>query len=223
MTTRFWPQAVAIARRDLDRERRSGEVGWILVPFGAMALLLVPLAVGINQDVLARIGTGMLFVVVMLFGVLIAVRGTTVETPAQKDAIALLGVDPAAEFVGRTAATATMLLVFEIVMAVVAVTLYGLDLGGWQWMPIVMPLTAIGLAELGTISGAIAASANAGPALVPLLVTPLAIPLLLGATQTVENLGSDAGNLSWLVLMTIVVLVLSIVGVVTARPLQETR
>jgi ABC-type transport system involved in cytochrome c biogenesis permease component len=55
------------------------------------------------------------------------------------------------------------------------------------------------------------------------LVTPLAIPLLLGATQTVETLSSDRGNLSWLVLMTIVVLVLSIVGVVTARPLQETR
>jgi heme exporter protein B len=73
------------------------------------------------------------------------------------------------------------------------------------------------------LSGAITASVNAGPALVPLLVTPLAIPLLLGATQTVEAIDTDGGNLSWLVLMMIVVLVLAIVGVATARPLQETR
>lgn len=223
MSDRFWPQAFAIAKRDLDRERRSGEVAWVTIPFGAIALLLVPLAIGINQDVLSRIGTGMLFVVVMLFGVLTAVRRTNIETPAQRDAIALLGIDPAAEFAGRTMAGALLLLVFEVVMGGVAVALYGLDLSGWGWMFIVMPLTAIGLAELGTISGAIASSFNAGPALVPLLVTPLAVPLLLGATQTVASIDIDGGNLSWLVLMAIVVLVLAIVGVVTARPLQETR
>lgn len=223
MSERFWPQAFAIARRDLDRERRSGEVAWVTIPFGAIALLLVPLAVGINQDVLSRIGVGMLFVIVMLFGVLTAVRRTNIETPAQRDAIALLGIDPVAEYVGKSMATALLLLVFEIVMGAVTVALYGLDLSGWEWMLLVMPLTAIGLAELGTLSSAIAASVNAGPALVPLLVTPLAIPLLLGATQTVEAIGTDGGNLSWLVLMAIVVLILAIVGVVTARPLQETR
>ena len=222
MSDRFWQQALAVARRDLDRERRAGEVFWVTVPFGAIALLLVPLAVGINQDVLTRIGTGMLFVVVMLFGVLTAVRRTSVETPEQRDAIALLGVDPAAEFTGKTMAGTLLLLAFEIVMAAVALVLYGLDIGSWGWMLVVLPLTAVGLAELGTISGSIAASTDAGPALVPLLVTPLAIPLLLGATQTV-SVDRDGGNLAWLVLMTIVVLVLAIVGVATARPLQETR
>jgi heme exporter protein B len=223
MSDRFWAQAFAIARRDLDRERRSGEVAWVTIPFGAIALLLVPLAVGINQDVLAKIGTGMLFVVVMLFGVLTAVRRTNIETPAQRDAIALLGIDPVSEFAGKAMASALLLLAFEIIMGAVAVALYGLDLAGWEWMLVVMPLTAIGLAELGTLSASIAVSLNAGPALVPLLVTPLAIPLLLGATQTVESIDRDGGNLSWLVLMVIVVLVLAIVGVVTARPLQETR
>jgi len=223
MSDRFWRQAFAVAKRDLDRERRSGEVMWVTIPFGAIALLLVPLAVGINQDVLQRIGTGMLFVVVMLFGVLTAIRRTNIETPEQRDAIALLGIDPVAEFTGKTMASAALLLVFEVVIGVVAVALYGLDISGWWWMFAVMPLAAVGLAELGTLSASIAASVQAGPALVPLLVTPLAIPLLLGATQTVETVGGDGVNLSWLVLMTLVVLVLAIVGVLTARPLQETR
>ena len=223
MNNGFWRQAMAVARRDLERERHAGEVAWVTIPFGAIALMLVPLAVGINQDVLSRIGTGMLFVVVMLFGVLTAIRRTNIETPSQRDAIALLGIDPVAEFAGKTAASAIVLLVFEVVMGAVAVALYGLDISSWWWMILVLPLTAVGLAELGTISGAIAASVQAGPALVPLLVTPLAIPLLLGATQTVGELEPDGGILSWLVLMAIVVLVLAIVGVLTARPLQETR
>lgn len=223
MSDRFWQQAFAVARRDLNRERRAGEVTWVMIPFGAIALLLVPLAIGINQDVLSRIGTGMLFVVVLLFGVLTAVRRTSVETPEQRDLIALLGIDPAAEFAGKTMASALMLLAFQVAMGAVALVLYGLDISGWGWMALVMPLTAIGLAELGTVSASVAASTNAGPALVPLLVTPLAIPLLLGATQTIESLGQEGGNLTWPVLMAIVVLVLAIVGVATARPLQETR
>lgn len=223
MSSRFWPQAMAVARRDLDRERRAGEVIWVTIPFGAIALLLIPLAIGINQDVLTRIGTGMLFVVVLLFGILTAVRRTNLETPEQRDALALLGVDPAAEFAGRTAAGTVLLLGFEVVMAAVAVPLYDIDLGGWAWMALVLPLTAVGLAELGTLSSAIASSVNGGPALIPLLVAPLAIPLLLGATQTVESTGDGRGILSWLVLMAIVVLVLAIAGVITARPLQETR
>ncbi|MDJ0923672.1 MAG: heme exporter protein CcmB [Acidimicrobiia bacterium] len=223
MSDRFWQQAFAVARRDLDRERRAGEVTWVMIPFGAIALLLVPLAIGINQDVLSRIGTGMLFVVVLLFGVLTAVRRTSIETPEQRDLIALLGIDPAAEFTGKTMASAFLLLVFQIAMGAVALVLYGLDISGWAWMIVVMPLTAVGLAELGTVSASVAASTNAGPALVPLLVTPLAIPLLLAATQTVESVDREGGNLTWPVLMAVVVLVLAIVGVATARPLQETR
>ena len=44
--TGFWNQAFTITRRDLLRERRSGEVMWVTLPFGAIALLLVPLAIG---------------------------------------------------------------------------------------------------------------------------------------------------------------------------------
>ena len=55
MSSGFWRQAMAVARRDLERERHAGEVAWVTIPFGAIALLLVPLAVGINQDVLAEV------------------------------------------------------------------------------------------------------------------------------------------------------------------------
>ncbi len=219
----FWSQALAIARRDLERERRAGEVVWITIPFGAVALLLIPLAVGTNENLLRDIGSGMFWVVVLLFGVLTAVRRTSTETPAQRDAVALLGIDPAAEFTGKVMAGTVMLIGFELLVGAVAVALYDIDLSGWPWLLLVIPLAAGGLAELGTLSGSIATSLTAGPALIPFLVAPLAIPLLLGATQGAEAIRQGDGILSWMLLMAIVVLALAVAGVLTARPLQETR
>ena len=223
MTAGFWVQARSVADRDLLRERRRGEVLWITIPFGVIALLLVPLAVGTDIPLLRRIGPGLFWVVVMLFGVLVAVRQANTDSPAQRDAAALLGLDPAASFVGQTLTSALLLVGFEVLVGIAAVAFYDLPLQGWPWLLVVFPLVALGLALLGTLAGSIVSSVNAGTALVPLLVAPLSVPLLLAATQALEGLRLGRSILSWLLLMATVVLVLAIVGVLTARPLQETR
>lgn len=221
--TGFWPQAWAVAWRDLYRERRAGEVVWITIPFGAIALLLIPLAVGTDIPLLRRIGPGLFWVVVMLFGVLISVRRTTGETQAQRDVMSLLGIDAGAAFTGRVLASAGMLLVFEIVIGAVAVLLYDIRLEGWPWLLIIVPLAAIGLALLGGVAGSVTTSLNASAALVPLLVAPLAVPLLLAASEATEVIQTDGSILPWVLLMVVVDLALAIVGVLTARPLQETQ
>ena len=73
MTTGFWHQVTAVVNRDLLRERRRGDVLWVTIPFGAIALLLIPLAVGTDATLLREIGPGMYWVIVMLFGVLVSV------------------------------------------------------------------------------------------------------------------------------------------------------
>lgn len=223
MSRPFWSQAAAVAGRDLVRERRNGEVLWITIPFGVVALLLVPLAVGTDAPLLRAIGPGLFWVIVMLFGVLVAVRQANTDTPAQRDAAALLGLDPAAGFTGRTVATFVLLLAFEIVVGLAAIAFYDIPLSGWLWAILVFPLIAIGLALLGTLAGSIVSNTSAGTALVPFLVAPLAVPLLLGATQVFEGLRLGHSILGWILLVLIVDLVLAIVGVLTARPLQETR
>lgn len=221
--TALWPQARAVAKRDLLRERRRGEVTWVTIPFGAVALLLIPLAIGIDTPTLQQIGPGLYWIVVLLFGVLVTVRRTAAEGPADRALTARLGIDPAAAFLGRSTANCGLLLVFEITTGVVAVALYDIELTNWPWLFAVLPLAAIGLALLGTLAGSIAAGAG-GANLVPFLVAPLSVPLLLGATQALDaGLTDSAGILPWVLLMLLVDLVLLIVGVLTARPLQETQ
>jgi heme exporter protein B len=225
MTGSFGAQLGAILRRDLDRERRSGEVLWITIPFGAIALILVQLAVGADVPVLRDLGPGLYWAIVLLFGVLISVRRTTVETPAQRDMVALLGIDPAAAFIGRSLASTLLLLAFQILVGIVAVLFYDIQFATWDWVVVVLllPVAGYGLAVLGTLAGSIATRAAVGPVLIPLIVAPLAVPLLLAATESVEGLRAGTGILPWVLLMVTVDLVLSIAGVVTARPLMETQ
>jgi len=213
-------QAFEIARKDLRTEIRSGEVVLITVPFGAAALLLIPLAVGTDAPLLREIGPGIYWSVVLLFGVLVTMRQSAGEGRPQEDLLSLLGIDPAARFAGRSAASFVLLLVFEGILAPVALALYDLDPSGWWWLLAVIPLVAAGLALLGTLAASIAASV-ASSVLVPLIVVPLSVPMLLAAAQVTEGLGVDATILGWLLLLVVMDLLLAVAGVLSARPLQE--
>ncbi|GMR02633.1 MAG: hypothetical protein BMS9Abin20_0975 [Acidimicrobiia bacterium] len=221
MSASFATQVATISKRDLLRERRSGEVLWVTLPFGAIALLLVPLAIGTDAPTLRRIGLGMFWVIVLLFGVLISIRQTNAETQPQRDVVVLLGIDPAAVYLGRTLASFVLLIVFEVVLSVVTVALYDVPLVGWVWMPVVMILVGAGLSLLGTLAAGIVSTGQSATALVPLLVAPLAVPLLIGATQTFEALSLGRSSLAWVVMMIVVGLLLAVVGVLSARSLQE--
>jgi heme exporter protein B len=218
----FRAQVAAIARRDLRRERRTGEVVWVTLPFGAIALLLVPLAIGTDAPMLQRIGPGLFWVVVMLFGVLISVRQTNAETTAQRDQVALTGLDPAAIYVGRAAASFVLLVVFQAVLGVVTLVLYDVPVEGLVLLPVTFLVVGAGLALLGTLAAGIVSTGTNATALVPLLVAPLSIPLLIGATQALEALRLGRSSLTWVLMMIVTVLVLAIAGVLSARPLQET-
>lgn len=221
MTT-FPEQTRTITRRDLLRERRSGEVLWVTLPFGAIALLMVPLAIGTDSRMLSTVGPGMFWVIVMLFGVLIAIRQTNAETTAQRDMLALLGLDPAAVYLGRVSASFLLLVVFEVVLGVVAFVLYDLPVVGIAVLIVTLVLVALGLSLLGTLAAGIVSTGRNATALVPLLVAPLSIPLLLGATQALEALQFGRSSLMWVLMMVVTVLMLAIAGVLSSRPLQET-
>lgn len=221
MTTGFWRQVGAVVQRDLLRERRRGDVLWVTIPFGALALLLVPLAVGTDATLLREIGVGMYWVIVMLFGVLVAVGKASRETLPQQDASLLLGLDPAAGFVGRTVSSAVLLLAFETVVGAVAIGLYDIEVFGPAWLVLTLLVVAVGLALLGTLTAGIVNSTSAGTALVPLLVAPLSVPLMLGASESYDGLRYGNAIVSWVLLMVAVVIVVAMIGVLTARPLQE--
>ena len=218
----FWGQVRAITTYELLIERRSGETWSIITPFAAAALMTIPLAIGINLPLISSIGWPIFWSITLLFGMQVAWRHVSSERNAMRDVITLLGVDPAARFTGRVIASGALLSGFMLVIGTLTVFLYtpaGLE--RWPLLFVLGLLFAAGLAQLATLASDLTVGLGARSSLAPLLVAPLALPLLIGAAQATDSLLRSSGFLPWLLMLVLADLLLAIVGVLTARPLQE--
>lgn len=214
-------QALALARKDLDLEWRAGETLLVIAPFGAVALLLAPLAVGVDTPLLRQLGPALFWLVVLLFGVLVTLRASAVDGPAQRDLLRLTGAGPRVRLAARAAANTVLLIAFQLLLAPVAVLLYDPDLAGWPWLAPAFVLVAAGLGVLGALADALAAGLAGRTTLGPLLIAPVSVPLLLGATGVLQAAEYGRPPWPWLLLVATVDLVAALLAAWCARYLEE--
>lgn len=218
--TGWWRPGLLIARKNLAVDRRTGEALLVTAPFGAVALWITPMAVGTDLPLLRQVGPGMFWVVVLLFGSLVALRNSAVDTPAQAGMLTLAGVPGAVRLLGTAAASFVLLVVFELALLPVAVALFDMPWQGWGWMLAMVPVVAAGLAVLGTVAHGLLYSEAQRMTIGPLLTVPLSVPLLLGATQTSEAVALGRSPAPWLTLTLLVVLVLFLALLFVGRVLD---
>ena len=107
----------------------------------------------------------------------------------------LSGVDPIAIFLGKTCAIAIQLLVLEIFLGVGIILLYRSEVED-VWLLVATGLFAcIAVSALGTIFGFLASGLGVRETLLPILLLPLLLPVLIGATRAFDDaLGVAAIN-----------------------------
>lgn len=220
----FWRQALEIARVDLSVERRTGDIFRIVIPFAVIALLVFPLALGVDLSGISLIGPAVYWALGILFGMQVALRQAAADTAERRDLYSLLGVDPAAKFTGRVISGSVLTVGFFSALLVAMLVLYHPRLGeGWLWPAIASTgLAAIGLTELGTLAGEVTAGLRSRTSLASLIVAPLAIPLVIGGSQIMEAVTREASILPWMLLLAATDLALAVAGVGLSRPLEET-
>ncbi len=220
--SRFWAQAWAIARRDLMIESRGAEVLGVVLPFAAVAVFVVPLATDALATRLDQLAYPVFWLVGLLFGMQVSLRQTATETTSQRRTLALLGVDPAARFAGRAFAASLLMTAVLVVMAPLIVLFYDPEN-----LPGVVPALATivafsaGISMLATLAGDVTVGLRTRSTLAPLLVAPLSVPLLIGASQAVESVIGGRSTMQWTLLLTVTILSLAVTGVLTAPALEE--
>ena len=112
----FWQQAFEIARVDLTVEQRVGSTLRITLPFAVVALIVFPLALGLQLGVVSAIGIGVFWALGILFGMQVALRQSAADSRERRDLHALLGVEPAARFVGRVISGGVLMIVFLLIL-----------------------------------------------------------------------------------------------------------
>ena len=213
-----------IAGKDLKIESRSRVLTNQVAPFALMILVLFGIALDADQQSLRNFASGLFWISVLLCSLMAISRSMTIER--DDDALAglsLSGVDPIAIFLGKTCAIAIQLLVLEIFLGLGIVLLYRSEIED-LWLLVSTGLFAcIAISALGTIFGFLASGLGVRETLLPILLLPLLLPVLIGATRAFDDaLGVAAVNgWNWFAFVAGLTIILTGVGAGTNYLMAE--
>jgi heme exporter protein B len=220
----FVRQAVAIAGKDLRVEARGRNALGTLLPFAGTLLVSFGFAFGPGRQVLQQTAPGLLWMAVLFAGVMAARRAYQAEAEdGALEGLLLAPVDKAAVFVGKAAAVALELGALVVVILLLVIALFDLSFASPAAMLGAFALGSVGLAAIGGLFGVVAEAARTREAIFPMLVLPLATPVLIaGARATDLAAAGRAGEaLSWLGLLLAFDVVFVSVGVLVFGYLME--
>jgi heme exporter protein B len=202
----FFRAAFAIALKDLRIEGRTFRMA---ASTGLFALVvLVVFAFAFDLDTVRRLGAprvvpGVLWVTLSFAAIVGLTRSFEIER--QRDALTALAmtpVDRGAIFAGKGLASLTLILGLQAILVPLTLILFdATDTVALPALAAVLLLHTIGLAELGTLFGAVASRLARGEALLAVLLLPAATPILLSAVQCTKGALSGeplADNARWM-------------------------
>jgi heme exporter protein B len=198
-------QAWAIAGKDLRIEVRGRYALCAVLPFAGTLLIAFGLSLGPGRTLLQQTAPGLLWLAVLFASVLAFRRSFESEgEDGALEGLLLAPIDKAAVFLGKATAVLAQLLVLEVAVVLLVAGLFGLSLGR---DPVTFAaaflLGTVGLSAVGTLFGVLAESPRAREAVFPLLVLPLATPVLVAGVRAtalaVAGRGGEAA--SWLGLL----------------------
>ena len=203
-------EARAIAAKDLRIEVRGRYSLAAVLPFAATLLIVFGLALGPGRATLQATAPALLWLAVLFASVLSFRRSYEAETEdGALEGLALAPIDRAAIFLGKAAAVAAQLLLLEAAVLALVTILFGLSVRADPAVLVgAFVLGTVGLSAVGSLFGVLEATPRAREAVFPLLVLPLAVPVLLaGVKATAAATAADGSTFagrsgwSWLLLL----------------------
>ncbi len=220
----MWRDAALIAGKDLRIELRSRVATNQVAPFALLVLVLFAFALDNNRGVLTTAASGLYWVAVLFSALLAVQRSAALEAAdGAKDQLRLSGLDPAGIFLGKVGAVVAQLLVLEALLAAGVVILYDAGISGVLVVVLTNLCATIGLASAGTLYGSLAAGLKVRETLLPLLLLPVAAPVLLGATEAWQAAlaGHPGDATGWVNLLAVFAVVYLTFGVLAYGSLLE--
>jgi heme exporter protein B len=198
-------ESLAIAAKDLRIEIRGRYATGTVLPFAATLLVAFGLSIGPGRTLLRETAPGLLWLAVLFASVLAFRRSYEAEgEDGALEGLVLSPVDRGAIFLGKALAVAAQLLALELVAVLLVSALFDLSFGRDPGtVAAAFLLGTAGLAAIGSLFGVLTESARARESVFPLLVLPLAVPVLIaGAKATAIAATGVGGNAAqWLGLL----------------------
>jgi len=214
----FLRKVWAIFAKDIAAELHTREMVSAMLVFAVLALLVFSFALDLRGEVAEATAPGVLWVTVAFAGTLGLSRSLAREQQAGcMDGLLLAPVDRSAIFFGKALGNLALMAVVEIVLLPLFAALFDVPLLR-AGVLLVMALGTLGYGAVGTLLAAIAVNTRAREVMLPILLLPLAVPLLIAAVQATAALVegatlAEAGG--WLRLLVVYDLVIIAVSMLT--------
>lgn len=179
-----WRAIMAIVAKDVAAELRSKETLSTVLIFALMIVVVFNFAFELRVENVRQIAPGVLWVAFTFAGVLALNRSFVVEREEGCiDGLRLTPADRGAIYLGKFLANTLFMLVAEACILPVFAVLFDVSvLNPVLWLIVV--LGTVGFVAVGTLFAAMAVSTRAREAMLPLLLFPIAVPVLIAATKS---------------------------------------
>ena len=179
----FWTAAAAIVWKDLAVEWRSRQLIVSLLVFALLVILIFNFALDLDALARAEISAGVLWATFAFAGTLGFNRSMAIEKDREAlDGLLLAPVDRGAIYIGKLLANFLFLVILQILTLPIYAVLYNVNVFQ-PGLLAVMALGALGYVAIGTLLAAMAVQARTRELLLPVLLLPLALPLLIAAVR----------------------------------------
>jgi heme exporter protein B len=221
---KFLAKVWVIVVKDVAAELHTREMVSAMLVFAVLSLLIFSLALDLRGAVARAAGPGVLWVTVAFAGTLALSRSLAREQQSGCiDGLLLAPMDRSAIFFGKALGNLIFMAVVEIVLLPLFSALFDVPL----LLPgvlLVVALGTLGYAAVGTLLASIAVNTRAREVMLPVLLLPLAVPLLIAAVQATGRLmeGASLGEVGgWLQLLVIYDLLVVAVSMLTYNYVVE--
>lgn len=187
-------QALRIARKDLQIERRTREITTTSAFFAALVAITTSVALQSGPDTQTRVAPAVIWIATA-FAAVLAV-GKTWQREREEGALDGLLVSPvhrSAIFAGKAVGIVTFLAVVQLVTIPLVAILFSIDL--FAMAPGVLLISAFalpGICATGTLFGAMTVRTRARDLVLASVLFPLLLPTLLAAVAATRELFSGA-------------------------------
>jgi len=185
-------QIWAIVKKDITAELHTRETTSAMFVFAALSMLIFSFALDLQGRAAKAVAPGALWTTIVFAGTLGLNRAMAREQQTGSiEGLLLAPIDRTAIFFGKALGNLILMLAVEVILLPLGSALFNVAfLKPSVTFPIV--LGTIGYATIGTLIAAIAINTRAREVMLPLLLIPLAIPLLIAAVQATGNLVQGA-------------------------------
>jgi heme exporter protein B len=182
----------AVVWKDLSAEMRSRELLSAMLVFALLVILIFNFALELDAKTRTSVTSGVLWVTFAFAGTLGLNRSMAMEKDRGcLDGLLLTPVDRSAIYFGKMIGNLVFMLVVEAIILPVYSMLYSINLFN-PGLLLVILLGSLGYVAVGTLLAAMAVQTRTRDILLPILLFPLAVPVLIAAVRA--SGGFLAGN-----------------------------